>query len=52
MKLVKDEGLEKLRILKEGIQEDMRVFGKNIKMYFDFWDLNEDGYIDVDEVIK
>ena len=52
MKLAKDEGLEKSRTLKEGIQEDTRALGKNTKMYFDLWDLNEDGHIDVDEVTK
>ncbi|XP_068676643.1 transmembrane prolyl 4-hydroxylase-like isoform X4 [Montipora foliosa] len=51
MKLAKDEGLEKSRTLKEGIKEDTRALGKNTKMYFDLWDLNEDGHIDVDEMV-
>lgn len=42
--------MEASRTLKEGIKQDTRALGKNTKKYFDVWDLNKDGEIDIDEV--
>lgn len=52
IKLAKDEGLETSRTLKEGIKYDKRALGKNTKKNFDVWDLNEDGHIDKDEMVR
>lgn len=48
--LAKKEGLETSHTLKDGIKEDTRALGKNIKEHFDVWDQDRDGYIDMDEV--
>ena len=36
--------------LKGGLKHDTRALGKNTKKYFDLWDLNKNGQIDVQEV--
>ena len=36
--------------LKGGLNHDTRALGKNTKKYFDLWDLNKNGQIDVQEV--
>ena len=50
IKLAKEEGMETSQTLKEGIKQDTRALGKNTKEYFDMWDQNQDGQIDMDEV--
>ena len=42
--------METSQTLKEGVKQDTRALGKNTKEYFDVWDLNHDGQIDMDEV--
>jgi len=42
--------MEDSRTLLQGIKQDTRALGKNTKDYFDLWDVNKDGQIDMDEV--
>lgn len=51
IKLAKNEGMETSQTLREGVKQDTRALGKNTKEYFDVWDLNHDGQIDMDEMV-
>lgn len=50
IRLAKNEGLETSQTLKEGERQDTMSLGKNTKKYFQVWDKNRDGQIDMDEV--
>ena len=52
IELARKEGMEDSRTLLQGIKQDTRALGKNTKVYFDLWDVNKDGEIDMDEVKK
>jgi len=51
IELARKEGMEDSRTLLQGIKQDTRALGKNTKVYFDLWDVNKDGEIDMDEMI-
>ena len=50
IRLAKNEGLETSQTSKEGEKQDTMSLGKNTKKYFQVWDQNRDGQIDMDEV--